>query len=130
MCMRLPWHHSTQRPHVDDLPPAFPQMLQRLPRHQERTARIGSKNRIPLSDRELFKLDGFVIRGIIHQDVEPAQLPHRILHHPTHTLLARDIAPQGKGPHPKPGQIDHRMLCFTGRSVECDGHIRPGTGQT
>src|SRR5208282_421695 len=65
--MRRPRPHPAQRTHIDDAPSALSQIRRRLARHQKRSARVGSKNRIPLRDRYLLKLDGLVIRGVIHQ---------------------------------------------------------------
>src|SRR5208282_729192 len=118
-----PRPQSAERTHIDDAPSALSQIRQRLARHQKRSARVRSKNRIPLRHRDLLKLDGLVIGGIIHQHVDPAHFRRHFFHHLLDVLLIGHIAAHGQRLDAMPRQFSYhrprlaRRLAIRNRDV-------------
>ena len=77
--MSLPRDASSQRSHVDDPSLPLSQMLQGLARNQKRPACVGGKNRIPLLHGQLIEFYGFVVGGVVDQDIDSSQFPDRSL---------------------------------------------------
>src|SRR5580658_3417813 len=130
--MRSPRPQPTQRPHIHDAPSALSQIGQRLARYQKRSARVRSKNCIPLRHGNFLKLDGFVIRGVIHQHVDSAQFPRYFLHRLPDVLLIRDIAPHRQRFHTMQGQFFRQRPRLARRLAISDRYVGAvlGRGQS
>src|SRR5882762_804789 len=121
--MSWPRQQSAQRTHIDDLAATLAKSWQCFTRYQKRPAGIRGKDRVPLLQADAFKLDGFVVRGIVDKDVDPAERAHRFLNCGLNAPLVGDIAPQSESPQADGSQIDHGVLGFTSRVVEGDSHV-------
>ena len=123
MRVRHPSALAAQRSHVDNLAfdsvgrlrsrPLPPHPLQRLPRNQERPARIRCEHRVPLFYAQALEVHVFIIGGIIDQDVDAAEFPPRFFHHRFHAGFVRDVAVKGERPHAEARKINHRALRFS-----------------
>jgi hypothetical protein len=82
-----------------------------------------------LCDGQFFEFDGFVVRGIIDENVDSAQLASGLSDHGPHAGLVGDVAVKRKGSNAKTGEIDDRLLCLPPGRSERDGDIRAGTSQ-
>ena len=127
--MRSPSLQATQRTHIDDLALPLPQKLERFARNQKWSTSVRGEGRIPLLDRQFLKIHGFVVRGIVNQDVQPTQFAGNFLHRAAHTLFIRDVASQRHCSHAKTAQINHRRLSFAGRITERNRYVSASTGQ-
>src|SRR5579864_2203138 len=104
-------------------------MRQGLARDQKRPARVRSEDRVPLGNRNLVELYRFVIRSVVHQDVDATQFHYRFFDHGAHTLLDSDVALQGKSATTRSRKIDDGVLCLSRRTVKCNGNVGAGCRQ-
>src|SRR5437588_606752 len=104
-------------------------MRQCLARDQKRPARVRSEDCVPLGNRNLVELHRFVIRTVVHQDVDATQFPYRFFDRGAHTLLDGDVALQGKGATPRSRKIDDCVLCLPRRTVKCNCNVGAGCRQ-
>src|SRR5579864_8219841 len=81
-----PGAKTTQRSHVNDPAAPLAQMGQRLLRDEKWPPHVGRENRVPLLKDEIFELDGFVIPGIIDQDIDAAKFLYDGFNSCAHTL--------------------------------------------
>src|SRR5215471_7075361 len=103
--MGRPWPESAERSHVDNfglnssssLSPWTPHPLQGFPRDQKGCPGVGSEDRVPLADRQLLEFNGFVIRRVVHQDVDTAKFAACLPHHGADAGFIGQVTVKGEG---------------------------------
>ncbi len=109
MGMCGPRMQSAQRADVDDAAPGrFQVRIRRLGR-QERSAGIGGKHRIPLLHRDAFQSGRFVAPGIVHQDVDAAELIGDGVDGGADLCGIAQVGPEGAGQHAALRQFGDRL---------------------
>jgi hypothetical protein len=95
MSVARPGLQATERPHVNDFSLAWSQELHGFTRDEKCSTRVRSKDVVPLFERKFLELSGLVIRSVVDQDVDAAEVPGRFPDCGSHSLLIRDVAAKG-----------------------------------
>src|SRR5579862_208361 len=139
MGMRRPGTQSAERSHVNDLSFNFLRLrsrtfaahpLQRFARHQKRSARVRSKNIIPLTHGQALEFRRVVVGRVVYQNVDSAELMAGLLHHFPNTAFVRNIALQRKGAHSETAKIDDCVLRFPRGSEKGDSNVSSRSGKS
>ncbi len=96
---------------------------------QERAARVGGEDGIPLADGEAFEIGGVVVSGVVNEDVDASEFAAGIFHHGFDAGFVGDVAAQGEGADAATGEIDDSLLGFAGGIVKSDGDVGAGLSQ-
>ena len=129
MGMGCPGPQPAERSQVDDFSPPFAQRPEGLTGNQKRPPRIASEHRVPLTQGQLVECDGFIVRRVIHQDVDAAQFPGRLSDDGSYRLFFGHIAAQRYRPDAQEAKITDRALGLSGGVEKGNRHIRTGSRQ-